>query len=117
MTSIDIDLEREPRMALPALTDEQRKEALAKAAQARQERAMMLAQLKAGQISFREVLQRVDDENVIVCKTKVLAAVKALPGIGEVRARQLLEKAEIAENRRLGGLGQRQRATLLEAIS
>jgi ribosomal protein S13 len=43
--------------------------------------------------------------------------VKALPGIGEVRARQLLEQADIAESRRVNGLGPRQRAALLTAVS
>ncbi|WP_410570342.1 integration host factor, actinobacterial type [Amycolatopsis sp. cmx-4-61] len=104
-------------MALPTLTAEQRQAALAKAAEARKSRSMMLAQLKNGRITLSAVLQRVDDGEEIVRKTRVLATVKALPGIGEVRARQLLEQAEVAENRRLGGLGQKQREALLAAIS
>jgi hypothetical protein len=39
------------------------------------------------------------------------------PGIGDVRARQLIERAGIAESRRVGGLGQRQREALLAAIN
>ncbi|MFJ5993167.1 hypothetical protein [Lentzea sp. NPDC092896] len=49
-------------------------------------------------------------------KNKVLAVVRVLPGIGDVRAHQLIERAEIAESRRVGGLGQRQREVLLAAI-
>ncbi len=104
-------------MALPTLTAEQRRVALAKAVEARAARAALLASLKAGTTTLGAVLAQADDGDEIVKKTKVLAAVKALPGIGEVRARQLLEQVEVAEGRRIGGLGQRQREALLAATS
>ncbi len=64
-------------MALPTLTPEQRQAALAKASQARKARSELLAALKSGAISMTEVLAREDD---VAKKTKVAAAVKALPG-------------------------------------
>jgi hypothetical protein len=104
-------------MALPTLTAEQRRAALAKAAEARTARAELLRALKAGETKLADVLSKADAGDEIVKKTKVLALVKALPGIGDVRARQLIEQAEIAESRRVGGLGQRQREALLAAVS
>jgi len=53
------------------------------------------------------------------CRARVLSDVraKALPGVGTVRAGQLLEQAEIADTRRVGGLGARQREALISAAS
>jgi guanylate kinase len=45
-------------MPLPTLTDEQRKQALAKAAEARRARAELKAQLKAEKVSLRDVLSK-----------------------------------------------------------
>jgi hypothetical protein len=70
-------------MALPTLTPEQRQAALAKASQARKARSELLAALKSGAISMTEVLAREDD---VAKKTKVAAAVKALPGYGPAKA-------------------------------
>lgn len=103
-------------MALPMLTAEQRQAALDKAAKARAARSALLHSLKAGETKLGEVLDKADAGDEVVKKTKVLAVVKALPGIGDVRARQLLVRAEIAVSRRIKGLGPRQRAALLAAV-
>jgi hypothetical protein len=104
-------------MALPILTGDQRRAALEKAAEARSARSMLLRSLKAGETTLAEVLEKADAGDEIVKKTKVLAVVKALPGIGEVRARRLLVRSEIAESRRINGLGPHQRIALLAAVS
>jgi ribosomal protein S13 len=44
---------------------------------------------------------------------KVSALLEALPGVGKVRAQQIMERLEIAPSRRLRGLGERQRKALL----
>ena len=99
--------------APPVLTEEQRKAALEKAAQARRVRAELKDRLKMGSITLGEVLdQAAEDE--IVGKTKVLAVLESLPGVGKVKARRLMEEIGIAESRRLRGLGDQQRAALLE---
>ena len=69
-------------MALPTLTPGQRQAAWAKASEARKARSELLAALKAGTIGMTEVLAREDD---VAKKTKVAAAVKALPGYGPVK--------------------------------
>jgi len=100
-------------MALPTLTPEQRQAALAKASQARKARSELLAALKAGTITMGEVLAREDD---VAKKTKVAAAVKALPGYGPARTAAVLAQAGIPEVRRIGGLGEQQRRKLTEAL-
>lgn len=102
-------------MALPTMTPEQRSEALAKAAAVRKARSELIAQVKQGSVSLAEVLNRADNED-LVKKTKVAAVIKALPGIGPVKAAKLMDEAEIPADRRIGGLGSRQRAALLEAL-
>jgi hypothetical protein len=98
-------------MALPALTDEQRRQALAKAAEARRKRAAIKAELKSGRRSLRDVLNGASDE--IVAKMKVASVLEALPGVGKVRARKLMERLDISATRRVRGLGAKQRDALL----
>ena len=100
-------------MALPQLTDEQRKQALAKAAEARKARAELKEQLKRGDTNLKEVLDHAQD-NEIIGKTKVSALLEALPKVGKVKAKEIMEQLEIAQTRRLRGLGDRQRRALLE---
>lgn len=103
-------------MALPTLTPEQRAAALAKAGEVRRARSEMLADVKAGKLSLKAVLDRAAKGEEMVKKTKVTALIKALPGYGPAKAAKLMADAEIDENRRIGGLGDRQRQALLDAI-
>jgi hypothetical protein len=98
-------------MPLPTLNEEQRREALAKAAEARRKRAEIKAQLKAGKLNLRELLARDDD---VVGKMKVSNVLESLPGVGKVRAGKLMEKLDISASRRVRGLGTKQRGALLE---
>ena len=100
-------------MALPQLTDEQRKEALAKAAEARKARAELKEQPKRGDISLKEVLAKASSDEIIG-KTKVSALLESLPKVGKVKAKEIMDELEIAQTRRLRGLGDRQRRALLE---
>ena len=69
-----------------------------------------------GSVTLAEVLQQASADE-IVGKTKVLAVLESLPGVGKVKARRLMENIGIAESRRLRGLGDQQRAALLESFS
>ena len=100
-------------MALPQLTPEQRAAALEKAAQARKVRAELKDKLKRGAIDLPEVLKQAD-ENEIIGKMKVSALLEALPKVGKVKAQEIMTDLEIAQTRRLRGLGDRQRRALLE---
>ena len=103
-------------MPLPELTDQQRKDALAKAAEMRKARAALKEQLKAGKTTLPAVLGRTaHDEGV--GQLKVSAVLQSLPGIGKIRATQIMEKLKIADSRRLKGLGDQQRKALLSEFS
>ena len=102
-------------MPLPTLTEEQRKEALAKAAEARRRRAEVKAELKSGKRSLRDILETQNDETV--GKMKVLSVLESLPGLGKVKARRLLDEVGISETRRVQGLGENQRKSLLEKLN
>ena len=99
-------------MALPQLTEEQRAAALEKAAAARRTRAELKDRLKRGGTTLKEVLTQSDSDEVLG-KMKVSALLEAMPGVGKVRAAQIMERLEIAPSRRLRGLGDRQRKALL----
>lgn len=98
-------------MPLPTLTEEQRKEALAKAAEARRKRAEIKAQLKSGKLTLDALLVRSGD--AIVGKMKVSNVLESLPGVGKVRATRIMEELDISASRRVRGLGAKQREQLL----
>jgi len=99
----------------PKLTAEQRAAALAKAVEARRARADLRAALSSGEMTLADALARSDDD--LVGGIKVKAIITALPGLGKVKAYRLMDEIGIAENRRLRGLGRRQREALLAALS
>jgi hypothetical protein len=99
-------------VALPPLTPEQRAAALEKAAVARRERAAVKNRLKYAQGSLAEVIADGKD-NDVVGKMKVSALLESLPGVGRVRARQIMQEVGISESRRVRGLGQNQISALL----
>jgi hypothetical protein len=102
-------------MPLPTLTEEQRREALAKAAEARKKRAQVKERLKSGQLSLRDLLDRRLDETV--GKMKVSSVLESMPGVGKVRARKLMERLDISASRRVRGLGAKQKEALLGEFS
>ncbi len=103
-------------MALPPiLSEEARNAALAKAAQARKVRAELKERLKMRSVTLAEVLTLAKTDDT-VAKTKVLVILESLPGLGKVKARKVLEAVGIAETRRLQGLGEQQKAKLLELL-
>ena len=98
-------------MALPPLTPEERAAALEKATRVRKERAEVKNRLKRGSVTLPEVLRGGQTDDVIG-KMKVSALLESLPGVGKVRARQIMERLGIAESRRVRGLGANQRDAL-----
>lgn len=101
-------------MALPQLTDEQRKEALEKAAAARNARAELREKIKTGQVTLEEVL---DSDDPIAARLKVSALIESLPGYGKAKAAKIMAELGISSTRRVKGLGARQREQLIEALS
>ncbi|MBC8364774.1 MAG: integration host factor [Actinobacteria bacterium] len=96
----------------PELTDEQRRQALAKAAEARRVRAEVKEQLKAGSLDLAGLLELADADQIIA-KMKVVSVLESLPRLGKVKSRRAMDEIGINGNRRLRGLGSHQRAELL----
>jgi hypothetical protein len=98
-------------MGPPPLTPRQRAAALERAAKARKERADVKNRLKHGVTTLPQVLKEGQTDDV-VSKMKVSALLESMPGIGKVRARQIMERLGIGESRRVRGLGPNQRIAL-----
>ncbi len=101
---------------LPETTEEQRAAALARAAEARRTRAEIKQLLKTGSMTFSDVLERAEEDD-LVAGTKVHAIIVSMPQMGKVSTKRLMEEIGIAENRTLRGLGPNQKAQLLERFS
>ena len=90
-------------MALPPLTPDQRAAALEKAARARKERAEVKNRLKRGATTLSDVIKEGSTDDVIG-KMKVSALLESMPGVGKVRAKQIMERLGIAESAGSAGL-------------
>ena len=96
----------------PSLTPEQRQAALEKAAVARRQRAEVKEKLKANTLTLAELFEQADRDETLA-KLKVVSVLESLPGVGKVRARNIMSELDISESRRLRGLGANQRKALL----
>ena len=101
-------------MALPQLTDEQRKAALEKAAAARHARAELREKIKKGETTLKDVLE---SDDPIASRMKVSALIESLPGYGKAKATKIMDELGISSTRRVKGLGARQREQLRGVFS
>ncbi|PKQ21361.1 MAG: integration host factor [Actinobacteria bacterium HGW-Actinobacteria-6] len=101
-------------MALPNLSEADRKAALKKAAEARQKRAALRQEIKSGKVDFTAVMKRSDDP--IVARMKVSTLLESLPGFGKAKAAKIMDELEISESRRVQGLGARQLEMLMQRL-
>lgn len=101
-------------MAVPELTPEERQQALEKAKAARIKRAQVREDLKNGTLTLKDVLAMKDDP--IVGRMKVSTLIETLSGYGKAKAEKIMKELDIAESRRLKGLGERQQKALLERL-
>ena len=100
----------------PQMSDEQRARALERAAEARRVRAEVKELLKSGSLDFTGLLARAEQDDLIG-GIKVASVLSSMPGTGKVKAKRLMEQHGIADNRRLRGLGDNQRAALIAEFS
>jgi len=101
---------------LPEITPEHRAAALQRAQAARRQRAEVKELLSTGSLTLAEVLERAEHDPVLA-GTKVAPLLVALPGMGKVSTKRLMEEIGIHENRKLQGLGTRQRRALLDRFA
>ena len=100
-------------MKVPQLSAEQRKMGISKAVRLRRDRAAIKEKLKRGKLSLEQLIS-MDDE--VVSKIKVIEILECLPKIGKLSARHIMEELEISPDRRIRGLGCRQREALLDYL-
>ena len=101
----------EAGVAIPSLSPEQLQLARKAATQARRERADFKQKVKNGQLSLAEALD-LSTTNDVVAHIKVVDLIKTLPRVGEKRAAEIMDRLQIAPNRRLRGLGGHQTQAL-----
>ena len=99
-------------MTIPPLSDEQRQQARSAATEARRRRAEIKQSLRSGSSTLAEVIALAERDEV-VAHAKVIDVLKALPRVGVVRAGKVMDRLDIAANRRLRGLGKHQTAALI----
>ena len=96
---------------LPEITEEQRREALAKAWEARMMRCSVKRALKAGTLDPLAALDRED-----AARMRVRDFLRSLPGVGVTRAAAAMEELGVSKTKRVSGLGCRQRERLEDWI-
>ena len=79
-------------------------------------RAEVKELLKMGTLTLPELFERAEEDDLIG-GIKVASVLSSMPGTGKVKAKRLMESLGIADNRRLRGLGGKQRAALLAEFS
>jgi guanylate kinase len=99
--------------APPNLTTQERRDALKTAVAARRTRAAFKEEIKVGKKSWKDAFSAQDES---IKKMRVRELIESLPGVGEVRAKNILEKAGISPTRRVGGVGRSQYEKLLELM-
>jgi hypothetical protein len=99
--------------APPQLTLEERRAALAKAAESRKIRAQFKAEIKSGQRHWLEAFKSSDEA---IKKMRVRELLQSMPGFGEIRASAILERAGISSARRVQGVGRSQYENLLKIL-
>jgi len=112
-------------MAFENRTPEQQKEALDKARLARAENRELLQAVKSGKITLAQILggdlPESERAQQLIAergdRVKVATLLRHAPGIGPKKTPWVMEELDIAENRRVGGLGVRQRKVLTEKFS
>ena len=101
-------------MAVPNISAEDRAKALEKAQKVRKERAAMREEMKSGKMTLGDVLARRSED--VVGGMRVKYVLESMPGIGKVRAIEIMDQIGIDENRKVKGLGSRQETALLERL-
>jgi guanylate kinase len=99
--------------APPKLTTQERRDALKAAVAARRSRAAFKEEIKVGKKSWKDAFSAQDES---IKKMRVRELIESLPGVGEVRAKNILERAGISPTRRVGGVGRSQYEKLLELM-
>lgn len=97
---------------LPKLTDEQIRANLEKATAARTERKKFKDMLKAGGMPVEVAITQ-----PVAQKIKAFDFIKSFPKVGKAKALDIMSAVRIRDNRRVGGLTERQKRGVIDAIT
>lgn len=100
--------------SLPYLSEKDKMEALKKAQEMRSKRAELRSRLKKGTLTLQEVLNSEDNE--VIQRMRVTYLLQSLPQVGKITSEKLMREIGINENRRVQGLGKRQKDELLQRL-
>lgn len=92
---------------LPKLTTQERRRNLELGMEARRRYAAIKARVKSGELTFAQAMDEEDAKRI-----PVLSLLRCVPGVGDSKSEKVMRHAGIAGNRRVGGLGKRQREIL-----
>lgn len=79
----------------------------------RTRRAQLKIDLKRGRVSIVDLIA---DPPPYLASAKVMGLLRALPGVGPIRATRLLERCQVSLTKSVGGLSERQRSQLVRAL-
>jgi hypothetical protein len=99
--------------APPILSTDERRAALAKAAESRKIRAAFKTEIKSGQRHWLDAFKSNDEA---IRKMRIKELLQSLPGFGEIRAITILDRAGISHARRIQGIGKTQYQSLLQLL-
>ena len=103
-------------MAIPQLSTEQLQSARAAATEARRARAALKTQVKTGELTLSQALEKATADDTL-SRVKVVDLLRSLPRVGVTRSAEIMENLDIAANRRIRGLGRHQMERLTEMFS
>lgn len=100
----------------PSIDDAARRAGSAVAVDNRRRRAAVKRRITARELTLAEAFALADDDPVLA-DTRVLDLLTAVPRVGPTRAARILRQCHVAEGRRVGGTGPRQREALVAAVA
>ncbi len=103
-------------MGIPQLSQEQLAAARAAATEARRARAELKTQVKTGQLSLEDALNKASADDTL-SRVKVVDLLRSLPRVGVTRSAEIMANLDIAANRRIRGLGRHQVERLKDMFS
>lgn len=88
-------------------------DALRRANNVRSRRAELKTSLKSGKVSIVDVIQ---DPPEYLLTAKILDVLMAAPKYGRVKAARVMERCRVSPSKTVGGLSERQRRELIDAL-
>ena len=99
---------------LPQKTDEQRREALARANEVRSARKRLKEELKQGTVDLGPLITEYPS---FLANARISDLLQALPGYGTVKVGRLLSQCRVSPSKTVAGLTPRQRRDLAQALN